>query len=188
MALLTNIQLKKMEFKHLGENVRISDKASIYRPEMISIGNNVRIDDFVVISAGDGGVKIGNNIHIAVFCSIIGKGKVAIKDFANFSSRVSVYSSNDDYSGESMTNPTIESKFTNVDHRSVAIGKHVIIGCGAVILPGATLETGVVIGALSFVKAGKYNKFSMYAGIPAKYIKKRSDRLLKVEKEYLKVR
>ena len=52
MAYLDEIQLKEMGFKSVGENVKISDKASFYGCDNISIGNNVRIDDFCVFSAG----------------------------------------------------------------------------------------------------------------------------------------
>ena len=45
MAWLNQKQLKKMQFKNLGENVLISDKAVIYNTELISIGDNSRIDD-----------------------------------------------------------------------------------------------------------------------------------------------
>ncbi|EJN5866086.1 dTDP-4-amino-4,6-dideoxy-D-glucose acetyltransferase VioB, partial [Escherichia coli] len=55
MAYLDEIQLKEMGFKSVGENVKISDKASFYGCDNISIGNNVRIDDFCVFSAGEGG-------------------------------------------------------------------------------------------------------------------------------------
>ena len=66
MAFLTDAQLAAMGFASLGSNVLISDKASIYGANRIQIGNNVRIDDFCVLSAGDGGIYIGNYIHIAV--------------------------------------------------------------------------------------------------------------------------
>ncbi len=54
MAFLAEEQLKELGFRSLGSNVKISSKASIYAPYNISIGNNVRIDDFCVISAFGG--------------------------------------------------------------------------------------------------------------------------------------
>ncbi|KKQ47611.1 MAG: Hexapeptide repeat-containing transferase [Candidatus Woesebacteria bacterium GW2011_GWC1_38_13] len=174
-----------MGFKYIGNGVAISEKTSIYQPENISIGDNTRIDDFVVISAGEGGVSIGRNVHIAVYTSLIGRGKISIEDFSNISSRVSIYSNNDDYSGNFMTNPTVDNRFTKVEVNDVCIGKHVIIGSGSVILPGVTLEDGVAVGALSLVKAGNYKKFGIYGGIPSRFIKKRSRRLLELEKDIL---
>ena len=55
MAFLTEDQIKAMGFRYVGENCLLSDKASYYNCQNIRIGNNVRIDDFCVLSAGDGG-------------------------------------------------------------------------------------------------------------------------------------
>jgi galactoside O-acetyltransferase len=176
-------ELEKMNFKHLGENVLISEKASIYSPNLIELGDNVRIDDFCVISPS-GGLKIGNNVHIAVFSSIIGKAPVIMDDFSGLSSRVSIYSSTDDYGGSALTNPTVPEEFTNVFHGTVHLKKHVIIGCGAVILPGVTLEEGVSVGALSLVNRS-CEEFKLISGIPAKPIKDRKKNLLECEQKYL---
>ncbi len=54
MGFYTRKELERIGFKSIGENVLISDKTSIYSPQNISIGNNVRIDDYCVLSAGGG--------------------------------------------------------------------------------------------------------------------------------------
>lgn len=182
MAFLSKEQIESMGFKSVGENTLLSDKASYYNCENISIGNNVRIDDFVVLSAGVDGIEIGNYIHIAVFSSLIGAGKMILKDFCNISSKVSIYSSNDDYSGEFMTNPMIPSEFTNVTHGTVSVGKHVIIGSGTIVLPNVTIEDGVAIGALSLVTKN-CTEFGVYIGTPAKKVKERKRALLNLEQE-----
>lgn len=69
MSFLSQSELQKLNFKNLGKNVLIRNKASIYNQENISIGDNSRMDDFCVIS---GSVTIGQNVHIAVFCNIAG--------------------------------------------------------------------------------------------------------------------
>lgn len=184
MPTLDRAAIEAMGFAFLGENVTISTLASFYGCARISIGNNVRIDDFVVFSAGAGGVVVGNNVHVAVYSSLIGAGKITLSDFSNISSRVSIYSSSDDYSGSTMTNPTIPDQFKAVMHDDVLIGRHVIIGCGTVVLPGARLNDGVAIGALSMVQ-GECSSFGIYAGIPAKRIKERKHDLLEIEKTYL---
>lgn len=184
MSFYTEADLQTFGFKQLGKNIRLSTKASIYNPSNISLGDNCRIDDFVVLSAGAGGIEIGKNVHIAVFSSLIGAGKITLSDFANISSRVSIYSSNDDYSGESMTNPTIPDSFKNVEHNDVSVGKHVIIGSGSVVLPGITLEVGVAIGALSLVNVSCEEWF-VYTGTPIRKIKERKRTLLELERQYL---
>jgi galactoside O-acetyltransferase len=176
--------IDSMGFSSVGKNVHISDKASFYNCANISIGNNVRIDDFCVLSAGAGGIVIGDNIHIAVYSSLIGAGKITLSDFCNISSRVSIYSSSDDYSGATMTNPTVPCQYKNVTHADVFIGKHVIVGSGSIILPGVTLGEGVAIGALSLIQHD-CRAFGIYAGTPAKHIKDRKRDLLELEKAFL---
>jgi galactoside O-acetyltransferase len=184
MARLSREAIEHMGFASVGKNVSLSDRASFYNCAAISIGDNVRIDDFCVLSAGAGGIKVGNNVHIAVFSSLMGAGAISLADFCNISSRVAIYSSTDDYSGATMTNPTIPPEYTGVEHADVWLGKHVIIGTGSVILPGARLEEGVAVGALSLIK-GSCPAFGVYAGVPAKRLKERKRDLLEYEQRYL---
>ena len=181
---LTDDELKALGLGSYGKKVLISNRASIYGAANLHIGDNVRIDDFVVISAGAGGIYIGSHIHIAVYTSLIGAGRIDLHDFCNLSSKVSIYSSNDDYSGERMTNPTVPDAYKNVTNSPVSIGRHSIVGAGAIILPGVTIGDGCSIGALSMVNRN-CDAFSVYAGVPAKYLKQRSDKLLELEKQYL---
>ncbi|HAS6244269.1 TPA: acyltransferase [Vibrio vulnificus] len=183
MAFLTEKQLNEIGFAALGSNVLISDKASIYGAQRIKIGNNVRIDDFCVISAGKGGIEIGNYVHVAVFALLIGNGKITLSDFSGVSSRVSIYSSNDDYSGGYLTNPTVPSEYTNVKSADVTLMKHVIIGSGSVVLPGVTLHEGAAVGSLSMISKD-CEAFGIYIGSPAKKIKRRNRNLLNLELEF----
>lgn len=180
MGILSRQQLEYIGFNSIGENVSISDKASIYGANHISIGSNVRIDDFVVLSAGEGGIEIGNYIHIAVFSLLIGAEKITLSDFCNISSRVSIYSSSDDYSGEFMTNPMIPEELTNVTKAPVFIGRHVIVGSGSIILPAVNLADGVAVGALSLVTEN-VSELKIIAGIPARVIKKRKHDIFELE-------
>lgn len=184
MSYLSKNELDETGFFSIGDNVRISRKASIYGASRISIGNDVRIDDFCIISAGAGGIALGSFIHIAAYSSIIGNERVEMMDFSGLSARVSVYSSSDDYSGEWMTNPTIPDNFSGVKHAPVKICKHVIIGAGSIILPGSSLEIGVAVGALSLVK-GRCKEFGVYFGSPAKRIAERKKDILRLESEFL---
>jgi dTDP-4-amino-4,6-dideoxy-D-glucose acyltransferase len=184
MAKLELSVIESMGFASVGKNVVISDKVSFYNCANISIGNNVRIDDFCVLSAGEGGIVIGNNVHIAVYSSLIGAGKITLADFSGLASRVSIYSSNDDYSGATMTNPTVPSEYSGVTHADVYLGKHVIVGSGSIILPGVTLEEGVAVGALSLIRKN-CKAFGIYSGSPAKFIKERKRDLLELEKEFI---
>lgn len=185
MSFLSRENIEGLGFKELGDNVLLSDKASVYNPGNICIGSNVRIDDFCVLSAGTGGIVINSNVHVAVYSSVIGSGRVVIEDFANLSSRVSIYSSNDDYSGESMTNPTVPDLYKNVKTGPVFIRKHVIVGSGTVILPDVDVGEGAAVGAMSLVNRS-LDPWGVYAGQPAKLINFRSRKLLDLEREFKK--
>lgn len=182
MSFCSADELQKLGLARFGEDVRISEKASIYNPGRISIGNHVRIDDFCVLSAGEGGIEIGDYVHIAVYCSLIGAGKIRLNDFCNLSSRVSIYSSNDDYTGKYLTNPTVPAEFTGVSHANVLVGRHVIIGSGTVVLPDVHLEDGVAVGALSLISKN-CTAFGIYCGVPARRIGERKRDLLELEKQ-----
>ena len=184
MAMLDRLSVERMGFSDVGDNVLISDRASFYNCSNIKIGNNVRIDDFCILSAGSGGILIGNHIHIAAYTSLIGGGTIIIMDFGNVSSRVSIFSSNDDYSGSAMTGPMISAKYTNVTQKDVTVGRHVIVGCGSVILPGVTLAEGAAVGALSLIRKD-CKAFGIYSGVPAKLIAERMRDLLDLEQKFL---
>lgn len=176
-------ELNQLGFANIGQDVLISRKASIYSADKISIGNNVRIDDFCILS---GKISIGNYIHIAAYTALYGGNKgITVLDFANISSRISIYSISDDYSGETMTNPMISDKFKNVQSEAVTIERHVIVGSGCVILPGVTLKEGSAFGAMTLINRSS-EPWSINAGIPFKKIKDRSKELLKFEERFLK--
>lgn len=184
MAMLSREGIECIGFASVGENVLISDRASFYGASRIVLGSHVRIDDFCVLAAGVGGVLLGNYVHIAVGSSLIGAARITMEDFSGLSSRVSIYSSSDDYSGATMTNPTVPSEFTGVNHADVYLGKHVIVGSGSVILPGVRLEDGVAIGALSLVNRN-CEAFGIYAGNPARRVKSRKRDLLELEQQFM---
>ena len=174
-------ELKKIGFRSVGNNANVSRKASIYGAGYIDIGDNVRIDDFCILS---GRISIGNNIHIAAYSALYGgTDGIFISDFANISSRVSIYSVSDDYSGETMTNPTIPDEYKNVSSAPVHIGKHVIIGSTSVVLPGVTLKEGSAFGSFSFIK-NDTEAWSMNVGIPCKKVGERRKDLLELEAKY----
>jgi len=144
-------ELAELGIGRYGEEVLVSRDARIFRPEQLELGSHVRIDAFSIISCGEGGISLGDHVHIGAFAFFSGAGRIEIHDFTGLSSRVSIYSTNDDYSGESLTGPTVPDRYRNVTSAPVMIGKHVIIGGCTIILPGVTVGEGAAIGALSLV-------------------------------------
>lgn len=178
-SFLSENELKEIGFKKVGLNVKISSKVSIYSPEQISIGNNVRIDDFCILS---GIIRIGSYVHIGAYSALHGKAGITLEDFAGLSGRVSIYSTNENYSGEYMTNPTVPEEFTDVNSKPVILKKHSIIGAGSIVLPGVTIGEGSAIGALSLVSQS-LDPWKIYMGVPCRAINIRKKDLLEFEKK-----
>lgn len=185
MSFFNEDELADLGLASYGDNVQISRLCSMHSIGLINIGSNVRIDDFCILSAGAGGIFIGNYVHIACYSSVIGKGRVTFEDYTCISARVSIYSSSDDYSGNTMSNSTVPEQFKNVTHGPVILKKHTLVGCGTVVLPNVTLGTGCSVGALSLVNSN-CDEFGVYMGVPAKKVKNRSRNMLILEKELLK--
>jgi galactoside O-acetyltransferase len=180
---LSKDELDKIGFKSIGDNVLISDKCSIYNAKNIEIGSNVRIDDFVILSPTTF-LKIGNYIHIGCYTSIIGKGEIIIEDFVGISGRVSLYSSSDDYTGMSMTNPMVPNEFKKVINGKIHIKKHSIIGTGSVILPNLIIGTGCSIYAQTLIKSD-CEDYGVYNGNPSRLVGKRLKKFLEYEKKFI---
>ena len=176
-------ELPKLGLGSIGSNVYISKYAQFYNASNIHIKSNVRIDDFCILSAGQGGISINEYVHIGCYSSLIGQGSISISKFANISSRVSIFSSSDDFSGHSLTNPMLDKQYKLLNNEPVIIKKHVIIGTNSTVLPGVIIEEGCAIGAHSLVKES-CSPFLIYAGIPVRKIGIRSKKILHIEKKF----
>lgn len=186
-SFLTATELDGLGLASLGKGSKISRRASIYGAARLHIGENVRIDDFVVISAGEGGIRIGSHVHIAVFGLLMGAAHIELRDFANLSSRVTLYSSSDDFSGHHMTSPVIPARFTGVTNAPVTIGRHALLGTGCTLLPGVTIGDGTAVGAMTLVK-NSLEPYGIFAGSPIRRIGDRSRKLLELEAEFIRER
>ncbi len=177
----TEEELTTLGLKSFGENVLISKKTSIYGASNISIGNNVRIDDFCILS---GKITLGNYIHIGAFSALYGQEEIIMKDFSGLSSRVTLYTVSDDYSGRSLTNPLVSEKYKKLRKGKIIIGKHSIIGASTVILPKVIIGDGTSVGAMSLViKSTK--EWGTYFGVPVVQTGERKKDLLLLEREFL---
>ena len=182
MTYLSDAQLESLGLKYVGKNVKISNRASIYNADQIEIGDYSRIDDFCVIS---GRVVIGRNVHISPFCLVAGGEKgIIFDDFSGLAYHVQVFTQSDDYSGRSLTNPTVPDIFKKEIKKPVFIQRHCIVGAGSIIMPGVTLREGTSVGAMSLVRKTT-EAWSIYVGNPAKKLKERKKDMLDLERQYL---
>ena len=170
----TEKELLELGLKSIGKNVLISRKCSIYSPEKTTIGDNVRIDDFCILS---GEITLGSYIHISAYCAMYGAFGVEMEDYTGLSPRCTVFSASDDFSGDYLISPMADKSKTNVTGGKVLIKRYSQIGAGCIILPCVTIEEGIAVGAMSLVNKN-LGEWGIYAGTPAKKIKDRKKGLL----------
>lgn len=169
-------------FQRCGQDVVIYPMAKIVAPEVISLGDSVAIDDFAFVV---GGIKteIGSFVHIASFSSITGGGEFIMEDFSAISSGVRIFTGNEDYSGATMTNPTVPYPYRKPVRGSVKIEKHAIVGANSVILPGVVIGEGAVIAPNSVVTQSCL-PWRLYAGNPIRAVLVRlSEQILSLEQQ-----
>jgi acetyltransferase-like isoleucine patch superfamily enzyme len=174
--------LEKKEFQFLGEDVRISDLAIIVNPKFAHIGNHIAIDPWVYISTQ---LYLEDYIHIAPHVSIIGgsERKLIMKNFTSIGSGTKIVVGGDDFNS-GMINPTIPLKYRNPTiPTDIVMEEFSTIAVNCTVLPGIVLAEGSVIGANSLVLKNT-EPWTIYAGSPARPIKKRNkDLILQYAKE-----
>src|ERR1700722_7471955 len=168
MAWMSLEKLRQIGFSRVGRDVRISDRTSIYEPEKISIGDFSRIDDFCLVS---GNVTIGRNVHIAAFVNLAGGAAgIPLNDFSGVSYGSQLFTNSDDYSGETLTGPTVPQRYTKVYKAPIVLGRHVILGAGTIIFPGVTVAEGCAVGAHSTIRSST-QPWGIYVGTPARLLR-----------------
>ena len=110
-----------------------------------------------------GGVRIGSNCIIHRNVTLDGRGGLTIGDQVDIAPEVMCLTADHD-----PDSPTFLGRL-----RSVTIGSRVWIATRAVVLPGATLNDGVVVGAGSVV-SGEISAWTVVAGCPARKVRDRS--------------
>lgn len=167
-------ELQKIGFKSVGDNVLISRKTSIYAPHKISIGNNVRIDDFCILS---GDITIGNYCRIAAYCALYGSHGIIMEDYSGMAMRNVVLSASDDYSGDFLIGPIYPDCVTNVRGGVVTFKHFSQLGAGCLVFPGVTLNEGAVAGAMTLVNKD-LDPWTINTGLPVNKSRPRKNGLL----------
>ena len=172
----TESELATLGLKSCGTNVLISRRSSIFSPHLVSIGDNVRIDDFCILS---GIITLHNNIHISAYTALYGAYEIEFEDFTGASPRCTIFSATDDFSGDYLVGPIHPEHTTHLETGKVLVKKYTQIGANTVVMPNLTIGEGCAVGCMSFVNKS-LDPWGIYAGIPVKRIKNRSKELLKL--------
>lgn len=159
------------EFKKIGKDVKIFEKAKIIKKEVIEIEDGVKIDDYTFIYGGKG-IHIGRFVHIASFVSIIGGGELFVGDYAAIAAGARIITGTDTYKGGFRMSAALPNDQRNAVVSFVRIEKDGFIGTNAVVHPGVTIGEGAVIGSNSLVLKD-VEPWTINVGNPCKVIGKR---------------
>lgn len=172
--------LRSFGFAEVGENVLIARNCVIVGVGNIRIGSNVRIDGFTTIIASSGYLVLGDFIHIGSGCLLGCRGGLEIAGFGGMSHGVRVFTASDDFSGNSMLSCGAPAEFSDVRIAPVLIERFCSIGANSVVLLGAHLREGAVLGALSMA-VRPLKAWHIHAGNPARKVMPRSQKVSTME-------
>jgi virginiamycin A acetyltransferase len=158
----------------LGERVSISDTARIYpsnRGTKIYIGNNCEIYDYVVIRCvgGTGDIIIGQNNFLNPGCVLYSGNGITTGNYVLFGPGVKVVPTNHNFSRHDIP---IRLQGFAPSKGGVIIEDDVWIGANTVILDGATIRKGAIVGAGSLVR-GEIPANQIWGGNPARFLSDR---------------
>jgi galactoside O-acetyltransferase len=174
---MENIFFDRKDLKYCGKNVIIGKTVRIRKPHLVSIGDNVIIDDFTYIPCA---MVIGDYTHIGASNSFIGgAGFVRIGSFVNIAPSCQIVTGTNDYTSGGLVSPTVPTEYGDEPIvEPVYIDDFALLGCQTIVMPGVRIPKGMSTGAFSLVKKSDYEEWSLYVGIPCKKIKDRDGSLM----------
>lgn len=134
---------------HMGSNIRVHSTASIRNPQNIYIGNNSHI-----------------NFECCIWCGE--KSHIYLGENLLMGPHVKIFSTNH---GTKKEKPMM---FQNMVEDDVVIGDDCWLGSNVVILKGVHIPKGCIIAAGAVVTGSLNEEYTVYGGIPARPIGKRS--------------
>ncbi len=172
----------KIQFGHkikVGSGFNLMEHATLnaLSYDGVEIGNNFTLGKHAVIECTGvlrnvgNSLKIGNNVGINHYCFIGVRGNITIGDNVIFGPRVNIFSENHNFD-----RLDISIKNQGVTKEDTIIGNDVWIGASVSIMPGVKVGNGCVIAAGSVVTKDIAD-FSVVAGVPAKIIKNRKNKM-----------
>jgi len=175
-------ELQELGLGSVGQGVMLSRHAQLYSKATIHLGDHTRVDDFCILS---GNIRVGRYCHVAAGGYMFSGGaRITLGDYVVLSSRVTIYAASDDFLGDSlMLNPSIRTPLRNVIEKDVTLESFVSIGTNALLLPGAAMAEGTVLGAMSLLKKTT-DPWSVYAGAPAAFVKPRSRKMKALAQQF----
>lgn len=179
--------------KKVGKGVVFGRGITLRHPKKIVIGDNTFIDDNVVLDAKgeeNEGIEVGNNVFIGRNTILSCKeGSIHLDDYCNLSANCHLLSETEIRLGKyvflagqcylvaggnhSFEDTTIPIMFQpSYSKGGITIGEDVWLGAGVIVLDGASVGNGTIVGAGSVVTQS-LPEYCIAVGTPAKKTKDR---------------
>ena len=181
----------KFLFKKIGRGVVFGKSVTIRNPYKIKIGNNVIIDENVMLDAkgiDNNGIEIGDGAYIGRNTILSCKnGDIRLDKNVNIGFNCEIYSLKNVDIGENTliaaytyiiggghTADDLDTPFRDQEKHAygIKIGKNVWLGAKSIIMDGCSIGDNSIVGAGAVVTQS-IPSYSVAAGIPAKIIKER---------------
>ncbi len=149
-------EIENVEFEVQGEN------------NCINIGKNVVLrNSLIAVADKESLISIGDDTSIGKGAKFVAleSSKVEIGKGCLFSTNISIMNS------DSHSIIDLKDHYRKNAASDVYVGNHVWLGENVTILKGAEIQDNVIIGNRSMLLKGKYQSNSIYAGLPAKFIR-----------------
>jgi acetyltransferase-like isoleucine patch superfamily enzyme len=155
--------------RRCGAGLQIGSNACFKHPETFEIGNGVFIGAQAYIQGRyDGTCVIGDNVWIGPQAFLDARDLV-IEECVGWGPGAKILGSS--HTAIPIDVPIIR---TDLEIKPVRVGAWADIGTNATILPGVTIGKGAIVGAGAVV-VSDVAPFSVVAGVPAKFLRWRSD-------------
>jgi len=167
---LIRIFIFRMRGLQIQKSTRLG-KISCEWPNNLIIGSNCDIQNNVDFRIGEPfndncNITIGDRVFIGRSCEFVCSKKIVIGNDCFIASNTTINDAGHEYSKH------IEINKQPLTSKKIIIEEDVWIGTSCVILQGVTIGKGAVIGAGSVVNK-TIPEYEVWAGVPARFIKKR---------------
>lgn len=133
-----------------------------------SVGKHTRVECTGSLRHLGAGLIAGNHVGLGTDCLYGCAGGIEIGDDTIIGNYVTLHSEN--HNVGDLNKPI---RLQGVNHQGIRIGRDCWIGSKSTILDGVVIGNGCIIAAGSVVTAGNYEDYCVYAGVPAKLIRRR---------------
>ncbi|MEJ2080227.1 MAG: acyltransferase [Acidobacteriota bacterium] len=147
----------------------VSPAARVQLSSVVSFGRGTVVKPYAVITTHLGRISFGRECAVSSFDHIsTGDGDIIIGDYVRVAPNVTIVGGTKEFKRKDV--PILQQGESS--RRGVRIGDDVLLGAGAVILPGCSVGRGAVVGAGSVVQ-GDVAEYAIVAGVPAQVIGQR---------------